>query len=285
MTEETVDLRDVHPDDRPQSEAEADDEDAAETGQADDDAEPAEEEEEIDHNGKKYKLPKSLNAERMMQADYTRKTTELAEQRTAFAATQAASAAEAETLREDYGKVHALKAQMTLFDQVDWQALNASDPVEAQALWFQREQTKTALGDTESGLQAKAQERLQSQQQAAAKAMQETGQTLARDIKGWSPALANDIASFGIKEFGITQAEIQNMADPRVWKVIHRAMVAESALKKQSAGERQEKIQAVTPVKVVTAQRAPVPTKLDDRQSPKAWLAQREKDVAARNKR
>lgn len=280
------DLRDVHPDNRPtEPEADSEDDDAAGDGQAGVVDADAEEEEEVEHKGKKYKLPKSLAAERMMQADYTRKTTELAGQRTAFEAAQAASATEAEALREDYGKVHSLKGQMALFDKVDWQALNTSDPVEAQALWFQREQTKAALAEVEGGLQTKVQERLQGQQQAAAKAMQETGQTLARDIKGWSPALANDIASFGIKEFGITAVEIQNMADPRVWKVLHRAMVAESALKKQTAGDRQVKIQATTPAPVVTARSAPAPTGLDDRQSSSAWLKTRNEQIARRNRR
>lgn len=284
---ETVDYRDVHPDDRPADpdDVPVDDDAPADADKLNADAEPVEEEEEVEHKGKKYKLPKSLNAERMMQSDYTRKTTELAQERTTFAASQAASLAEVEANREDYGKVHALKAQMVAFDGIDWQALNTADPVEAQALWFQREQTKTALSDTEGALQAKVTERLQSQQQAAAKAMQETGQTLARDIKGWTPVLANEIANFGISEFGITPAEIQNMADPRVWKALHRAMVAESALKKQSAGDRQVKIQAVTPAPVVAPRAAAVPTGLSDRQSPKAWLATREAQVAARNKR
>lgn len=281
------DFRDVHPDNRPEPPADPDDDDDAgepadDAAASGDDAE--EEEEEIEHKGKKYKLPKSLAAERMMQSDYTRKTTELAEQRRVFEADKAARAADDEATREQYGQVHALKANLAAFDKIDWQALNQADPVEAQALWIQREQTKDALNSIEGELQKKVQERLQGQQQSVAKAMQETGQILSRDIKGWSPVLADQIATFGIKEFGLKPAEIQQMDDPRLWKVIHRVMVAEDALKKQAAGDRQAKLQAITPAPVVKARPAPTLAGLDDRLSQKAWLARRNEQLAKRKR-
>jgi hypothetical protein len=278
---EVDDQRDVHPDNVPPVDEPDEDGEppAADEGQAD----PADEDEEVDYKGRKLKLPKSLNAERMMQADYTRKTTELAGERTAFVASQAAQVAELETMQEDYGKVHSLKAQMALFDAVQWQSLSQTNPQEAQSLWFEREQTKATLAETEGALQAKVQERLTGQREASAKAMQETGQTLARDIKGWNPVLANEIATYGVS-CGITPAEIQAMADPRVWKVLHRAMTAEAALKTKSAGDRQVAIQKVEPAKVVTARAVPVSTGLNDRQSQKAWLAERNRQVAARKR-
>src|SRR5215204_3179929 len=50
----------------------------------------AEELEEIERNGKKYKIPTALKSELLMQQDYTRKTQEVAEQRRAIEAEQQA---------------------------------------------------------------------------------------------------------------------------------------------------------------------------------------------------
>ena len=45
--------------------------------------EPPPELEEVEHEGKKYQIPKPLKGALLMQADYTRKTQEVAEQRRA----------------------------------------------------------------------------------------------------------------------------------------------------------------------------------------------------------
>lgn len=268
------DLRDIHPDDRDTAEAEDTVEDSADE---------AEDEDEIDHNGRKYRLPKSLINERMMHQDYTRKTTELAEARRNFEQERIRAVQVEESLREDYGRVHALKAQYEAYNGIDWQALNAADPVEAQALWIQREQIKETLGEVEGSLQQRVQERLQSQQQDVAKAMQETGQVLARDIKGFNPQIANEIAQYGITQFGVSPQEVSQMADPRLWKVLHRAMSAERELAKVKAGRNQEKLASVTPAATVKGRAAPT-VGLDDRLSSAEWQRRRNEQLAKRKR-
>lgn len=276
-----ADMRDVHPDDRPQV-------DAIETDEGTGDADTpeagavADDDEEVEHNGKKYRVPKAFQAERLMHADYTKKTTDLAETRRAWEAQRVQADAADETERAEHGRAYSLKEQMKLFDAVDWQGLNASDPVEAQSLWFEREQAKSALAELEGQLQQKGDARLRGQREALATAMQETGRVLSRDIPGWTPQVANAIADFGIKEFGIEPAEIRAMSDPRVWKALHRAMTAEASLAKAKAGERQATIQKVTPAKRVGAGAAPTITGPDDRQSGAAWQRAREAQIAAR---
>lgn len=241
-------------------------------------------EDELEHNGKKYRLPKAIIAERMMQQDYTKKTTDLAEQRKAFDAQRAQASADDRGMQEDYGKVHAIRAQLADYADINWAELNASDPALGQTLWMEREQLKEALTETEGGLQKKVQERLQGQRDYSVKAMQETGRVLSRDIKGWSPELANQIADYGIKEFGVKADEFRTLDDPRLWKLMHRTMVAETALKKQTAGERQIKLQATTPAKTVTTQARAAPTGLDDRLSSAEWNRRREAQVARRGR-
>jgi hypothetical protein len=240
--------------------------------------------EEVEHEGRKYKLPKALVSERMMQQDYTRKTTELAEARKALEAERAAEVQANEELREDYGRVHALKAQVKAFRELNWNALNAADPGEAQSLWMTYQQVQQALGEAEGSLKTKVDGRLQSQRETLAKAMQETGQTLAREIKGWGPELANNLAGFAAKNYGVSQRELAEAADPRLWKLLHDAYKGRQAQQTQRVAEDQKALEEVRPARNVNKGSSP-PTGLDDRLSSAEWQRRRNAQIAAKNRR
>jgi hypothetical protein len=261
------------------------DDDDGDDGDPADDAPAEDEHEDFEHDGKKLRIPKAIKPLLMMQQDYTKKTTELSEQRRAFEAARAQADTDDTEYHQTHGKVYALKEQLAEYDGLDWMRLAAEDPNLAAQLRMQRDVLKDTLGDVERDLQGKSQARLQSQQQLAAKAMQETGRELASKIKGWSPEVANEIASYGIKEFGVKPEEIRSMADARLWQVLHRAMTAEKALKTQTATQRQERLQATTPAKEVAARPRATPTGLDDRLSAAEWTRRREAQLAARAKR
>jgi hypothetical protein len=72
--------------------------------------------------------------------------------------------------------------------------------------------------------------------------MAETGRVLARDIPGWSPELAAKLADYAIGQ-GITPEELRAAADPRIWKVLHKAFHAEAGAR----GEPSAKAQAMRP--------------------------------------
>ena len=80
--------------------------------------------------GKKDALEK-LKAERLMQADYTRKTQEVAEQRRTFDAEreqfQRAAQTHQQYLRE-IGQLTGIDERLAQFSQVNWQALTDQDP-------------------------------------------------------------------------------------------------------------------------------------------------------------
>src|SRR5262245_29152614 len=92
----------------------------------------AEEElEEIEFSGKKYSVPKSLKGGFMMQADYTRKTQELAEHRRGFDSEREAFTKEVEarrgSLREE-GLLSVMDDQIEQYQRVDWATWRANDP-------------------------------------------------------------------------------------------------------------------------------------------------------------
>lgn len=232
------------------NEAEAQGDDQTELNADTDDEGATEEElEEIEREGKKYRIPKALAPELMMQADYTRKTQELAQTRTTLEARQAEIAQQAEavaSLREDYGKLHGLKSQVEAYSKVDWAALNADDPSNAQAHWMQYQQIKDAYTSAESELSKKEQARLQEQQQTAAKALEETERVLSRDIPGWGPELVNNLVKTA-SDHGVTVAELREIADPRLWKVLHKAHLHDLNEAKQKTAKTIQKQAAVTP--------------------------------------
>src|SRR5690349_1139844 len=77
--------------------------------------------EEVEHEGKKYKIPKPLKGALLMQADYTRKTQEVAEQRKQVEAERARFAEEQKLIAEsisEFGKVQALNDALAQYDKV-----------------------------------------------------------------------------------------------------------------------------------------------------------------------
>lgn len=256
-------------------------------GDEDDDAERAaakadEEFEEIEFGGGKHKLPKALKPLLLMQQDYTKKTTDLATERQTWEQSRTQQAAADDAFREQLGEVHSLRAAVKGWTELDWDALEASDPAVAQSYWRQFQQTKDALASAEGGLQTKVSERLQGQQEQTAKAMKETGAVLARDIPDFTPELAGQIANYGVKEFGVSQEEVREMADPRLWKVLHRAMTAEGELRKLKTAKAQGQRQAVQPAKAPGGKPASSASGPNDRMSTDAWLKARNAQIAKR---
>src|SRR5579884_3283912 len=137
---------------------------------------PAEEFDEVEHEGKKYKIPKPLKGAMLMQADYTRKTQEVAEQRKQIEQERVRVAEEqklhAEHLTE-IAKVVALDEAIKEFQKADWNAIKANNPAAYDQLWFQYQQTKENREKAVVALQQKVQERCSKAQQEAARRIEE----------------------------------------------------------------------------------------------------------------
>jgi len=106
-----------------------------------------EEEEELDIDGNPLKVKKSLaeklKARMMMQADYTQKTQQIAEQRREYEAQRQAFEAEQETrqaLFNEEAQLHTIRQRLSDFQNVNWQQLAAQNP--QQALAAQAEYTQ-----------------------------------------------------------------------------------------------------------------------------------------------
>lgn len=184
---------------------------------------------ELELDGETHMLPASLKGAFLRQADYTRKTQELAEHRRALEGEREALAREAAAGRgasRDRVRLAALDEHIADFEGVDWDAYAAEDPEAARRLWARFEALAEARDELAYAV-AHADERdALRAARATAETMAATGAQLRAEIDGWSPDVAAKLVEYG-QAFGVTLEEFAEMADPRLWKLLHKAWKAD----------------------------------------------------------
>jgi len=193
--------------------------------------------EEIEHGGQFYRLPRALKAQLMANIDHENATQAVAAERRALAERAKMMELEVELASasaQDRAVLIALEQQLAQFESVDWPALNQQDPQLAQALWTQandiaqaREAYGQALAQQDEMARAAAGERARIE-------LEETGRVLAGQIEGWSPEVAAKLVEYA-QAFGVTLEELREVADPRLWMILHRAQQGEAALQAQAS--------------------------------------------------
>lgn len=265
-------------------EANAQGDDQTQLEEGAEEANPDDETEEIEHDGKKYSVPKGIKPLLLMQADYTRKTQDLAESRKALDTDRASVSQQAElvqALRPEIGKVQALRMQLEAFDAVtpqQWGQMYADDPGSAKTLEIQQQQLRRSLDEAERELTAKEQTWSQAQRETLAKQAAETWATLSNDIKGWDEPTARKVVDYAAKEFGVSLEDLRS-ADARTWKMLHRLEVAETKVKAAEArnktAQRQEKVAGIEPARTVGQRASGYKPGLDDSLPIEEWMRRR----------
>lgn len=243
--------------------------------------------EELDLNGKKVRIPKEVKPLVLMQADYTRKTQELAEQRRALDAERAQQAETFQALREDHVKVGLIETQVAQFENVDWQAWFAQDPSAAQAGSFQYQQLQNALQKAAADLKTKEEAHVQQARATAESHLNKLGVELADPVKGipgFGAEVANQIVEYAAKELGLSVDEMKQ-SDARAWKAVHRLQKAEAELAtlkaKQTKAQHHEKAQQAQPA--VRTKGSFAPAGLHDNLPPEEWVRRRNAQLAKRS--
>src|SRR4051812_33539093 len=205
---------------------------------------------ELELDGETHVLPGALKGAFLRQADYTRKTQELAEHRRAVDAERDAVAAEARAHRgagEDRVRLAAIDHQLAEFHGVDWEAYAAQDPQGAQVSWAAFQRLAEGRERLAYAVEHHAQRRELQAAREAADAMAQTGRQLGQGVEGWAAEVAAKLVDYA-QAFGVTQAELGQAADPRLWKLLHKAWRAEQA----EETETREKAQAVRPAVLIS---------------------------------
>jgi hypothetical protein len=247
------------------------------SGQAENDVE------EIEHDGRKYQVPKALKEAFLRQADYTRKTQEVADLRRAVEAERQAirGAGEAEVAAR--AQLVTIDQQLAYYNRIDWDAWEDQDPFEAQKGWRQFQQLQNARGQAAGQFAQAAQQRHLVQQQETARLIEEGRAVLAREIKDWSPRLAEALLEHGVRQYGFQRGEIEEFTDPRMVKVLHDAWQFRSLNQKQQQAQRHAAAQSAQPAARVGTSASP-PQGLADNLSVDEWARRRNEQVRKRRK-
>ena len=232
---------------------------------------------ELEVDGQVHTLPAALKGAVLRHADYTRKTQELAEHRRVLEEERQALAKQAGAYAgasQDRLRLAALDHQLEDFQDIDWDAFAAEDREGAQSLWdtYQRlGETRQALAYAVSHHEERANLRAARQ---AAEAMAETGRRLSQEIEGWSPEVAGKLVEYA-QAFGVTLDELREAADPRLWKLLHKAWQSDQTRQ----ADAREQVQAVRPA-VSLAGGGAGGSGVRDELATKEWMRRRNDQMA-----
>jgi hypothetical protein len=198
--------------------------------------------EEIEYEGEKYKVPKTLKEAFLRQQDYTQKTQTLAEQRKAVDAERVEIQQRAQMQQQyvqEVAEAISLDKQLEQYGQIDWNALYDSDPVQAMKLDRQMRELQAQRDGVVSNITAKQRQQAMDSQQATAKQLQEAMAVVAREIPNWSPETAKALNGYG-QTLGYAAQELANLSDPRAVKLLHKAYMYDQLVAKQSVKPKPE---------------------------------------------
>ena len=300
MTEDATNPVDVEDDavlDAPEVDAESysDDETPEAETEGAEDGQPEDDTEEVDWDGAKYRVPKPLKDALLRQADYTRKTQELAEQRRTveqhFTALTQQAELQQQTL-EHRVNLRTVEQQLQQFQNTDWSAYSANYGAEATAAAMASwQQYRDAKAELEGAIAKTETDFRQISERSTANAIAQAEQVLSREIEGWSPQLVKTLAGYAAENFGITPQELRDSvvnpdgtADPRTFKVLARLHAAETELAKLKAqtqkAQQAAKQASVTPAKAVGQRAGGYKPGLDDSLPADEWLRRRNAQLA-----
>jgi hypothetical protein len=182
--------------------------------------------EEVEFEGKVFKGPKGVKEALLRQADYTKKTQEVAEQRKAVEERAQALEQQQRVMAQTFDKAvefREVQKRLTEYENLDWAALGQNDPAQALQLnlAYQKLQrdAQAKYGEWKQAEQQTQQLTEQNRQQMLVKAEQE----LKTRLPNYGPQVAEKIVKAG-KEYGITDQELNSLIDPRYVHVLHDAM-------------------------------------------------------------
>jgi hypothetical protein len=214
-------VEDDDADDQTEADEEPDDSDEQVEAQADADDGDSELEE-VEYDGKSYRVPKELKPALLRNDDYTRKTQEVADRARVWDQHFAAAAAQREfeqTVAPDLEQLRTLQSQLTQFKSVDMDSLDAGT---LTRLLAKRDMIRSQAEEIQSALNQKHQQHQEAMAQRRQQLTAVGVEYLRRNVPGWGPDTAKSVVEQARKA-GYSQHQIEaldNMTDPMAPVVI-----------------------------------------------------------------
>jgi cell fate (sporulation/competence/biofilm development) regulator YlbF (YheA/YmcA/DUF963 family) len=182
--------------------------------------------EEVEFEGKAYKVPKEIKEALLRQADYTQKTQAVAEQRRTLEEKAQLLQQREQLMSTAFEKAVELREvqnRLSQFEQIDWQSLADSDPAQATKLNLAYQQLQREAQQKYSELtQTQAQ-----QEQLNAHQLQQTLAEAQKELRTRLPNFTPEVAEkikVTAREYGLTDQELASVIDPRHVHILHDAM-------------------------------------------------------------
>ena len=248
--------------------------------EGEDQPEPEDDFEEFDWNGKKVKAPKGLKDGLMMQADYTRKTQEVAntrkelEERAARLDQQFAASEEYLDARADLRMVAKELERFEGFDWSAYQQARMTDPLQADEAWNYAQHLRAQKAQLEGVVQQHESSRTAAVQQEIAKRMQETHEHVKANLKGWTPDTDKQVIDFALSK-GVTREQMQNLMNPLVYEMLYLARIGHEALSKPAPNPKKQAA-PTQPSKAVGGRSTPAASKSLSEMSMEEYAAARQ---------
>jgi len=236
---------------------------------------------EIEFNGKKFSIPEELKSGFMMNADYTRKTQEVAELRKAAETFKAEAEQHLNTSKEVLearASLINLDGQLKQYNDLtpqQWQQLENDDPVGAMSHWRQYQQLQQARNNLASQIDQFQRQASENAEQETAARLRETRAYAEKNIKGWNEQVDQDIVKFANNELGFTTEALRGAITPQIYQTLHLAMLGHKFLQAAQAPQKPAIVPQTQPLKTVSAKGNPAVTKAPEDMSMDEYVAYR----------
>jgi len=235
--------------------------------------------EEVEYEGKKYALPPELKDAILRQADYTRKTQELAQTRQQAEQTFAQQQARIEAERANIqavARLTALDDRLQQYASVDWDQLEITNPDLANSEYRKFQRLKDSRTQFVAQIQQHEGQRAMQEQQETARQLQDANEALSREIKGWSPEYAQSLREVA-KSLGAKEEQLNGIREPWIVKALHAQKVLAEMTKKAGAAAPAV---AAKPVRTISGGNAKA-TVDPDKMSIEDWMRHEQRRTAA----
>lgn len=177
--------------------------------------------EEVELNGKKFKIPTEVKKSLMQEASFTQKSQALAEEKKVFAAQQAQLKVQVEFQSQampDIATIQQLDSQISAYKSLDWSQLSSEDMMRYRGAL---DQLKDKREDAQKQLHQKYQSFEAAKQKTRNELMKHSESYLEKQIAGWGGDVAKELSSYA-KNSGFTDAELDAFDNPKLivqlWK-------------------------------------------------------------------
>ena len=232
---------------------------------------------ELEHEGQVYQLPRAIEGLIGRPHELDRREQALhAHARRVQDRHAAAEAAHANLA--DRVQLSMLDHQLELYESADWESLAAEDPQHAEALWARYQETRSFRDEYADAVAHHEDQNRLAAERAHAAQLEAAGRELSQQIEGWSPQVAHKLVEYA-QAFGVTLDELREVADPRLWRILHRAYAGDAAAQRETAARNAAQSQAVRPAARVSGG-APSPSGVRDELATREWMRRRNDQVA-----